>query len=237
VELDAIGGQGPGFVQAQQVDMTDRLDRIGFLDQRSLARYPQRAHGIGHGGHEEKTLGHQGHDNGCHAHSFNQGQALDQERDGQQDTQLGGQQYQDADDKVDVSLQRRLDLAKGPGAGGHLVDHAVGADALGLVESAARHAVATRVARLSGLLGYPLRLASKQRLVYFHLPVADHLAIDDDLVTGTGNQHVAQHDLGGVKAPLLSIAEHSGLGTGQEGNLVQLALGPTFLVDAHDDIQ
>ena len=155
----------------------------------------------------------------------------------QQDTQLGGQQYQDADDKVDVSLQRCLDLAKGPSAGGHLVDQAVGADALRLVDGAARHTVAARIDRLSSVLEDPLGLACQQRFVHFHLPVADDLSIHDDLVAGTGNQHVPQHDLTGIDGPFLPIAEYGRLGTGQEGNLVQLALCPPLLIHAHDDVE
>ncbi len=158
-------------------------------------------------------------------------------RETEQYAQRGHHQNQNPNDVVHVSLQRRLDLAKGPGASRQLVHERVVTHLLCFVGRGPAHAEAARKHGVTGPFSDAFRLTREQRLVELHIAARDNLAIDDDLITGSCDQHVAQHDFARINLPLVSISDDTRLRTSQQRDVFELALGPSLLDNADYDVQ
>ena len=59
LDLEPVRGQRAGLVEAQDVDVAQRLDRVRLLDQRPEAQDPDRAEGVGDGDRHEQAVGHE----------------------------------------------------------------------------------------------------------------------------------------------------------------------------------
>ena len=57
LDLEPVRGQRAGLVEAQDVDVAERLDRVRLLDQRPEPQDPHRAQGVGDGDRDEQAVG------------------------------------------------------------------------------------------------------------------------------------------------------------------------------------
>ena len=236
MQHDRVGGEGAGLVQAQHVHAGERLHRVGLLHQRAVAGDTHRAQPVGHGDGHQQAVGDQPHDHHRDLHALHQREIVDRGEGRQHHIQEQGHQQDRADQQVEVPLQRRGHPAEGPRALGDLPGQGLPADLVGLVAGAAGDAEAAGVDRVAGALGDVVRLAGEQRLVARHVAFADHHAVDHQLVAGPGLQHVALHDVLGADGPRGAVADHRGLGAGQQGDAVQGALGAHLLHQADQHI-
>ena len=80
----------------------------------------------------------------------------------------------------------------------------------------------------------------EQRLVHVGLSIADKAPIGHHLVAGAHDQHVPLHDLARIDGLFLPIAQHRRRRAGQQGDMVEFALGSHLLqhadghIDQHD---
>ncbi len=85
------------------------------------------------------------------------------------------------------------------------------------------------------LLGDGVRLAGDEGLVHLHLPGEDR-PVRRDLAAGGELYHVLPHQLIHRQIPDLSVPDDPHLGRGEEGQLLDGALGAQLLDDADDGV-
>jgi hypothetical protein len=119
----------------------------------------------------------------------------------------------------------------------NLARQALRADPLGGVGATAAHAEAAREDLVADPLGNRMRLARQLRFVHLHPPVADHAAVDHDLVARADRQQIADDQLLGRQRICLTIADDGGGGPGQQRDLVERALGADLLHHADQDVE
>ena len=232
VQADDVGRERPGLVGAEHVDVRQRLDRVGLLDQRPLAGHAHRAQGVGQDDGEDQAVGDQADDHGRRLHALDERQVLAEVLGDDQRHEGDRQDQQDPHEHVGLVLQGREKAAVRLGLGRDLVGEAAGADRLGLVAAVAGDAEAARQHGVAGALDDEVGLAGQQRLVELEIAPSDHAAVDHDLVAGLRPDGVADDELDRVDLALAAVAHHDGVRPGQDGDAVEGALGAHLLEEA-----
>ena len=107
MQADDVGRQRAGLVGAQHVDVRQRLDGVGLLDQGALAGHAHGAQGVGQDDGQDQAVGDQADDHGRRLDAGDERQVLgdrledDQPHEGERDDE------QDPHEHVGLVLQRR----------------------------------------------------------------------------------------------------------------------------------
>jgi hypothetical protein len=229
-ELQAVLGERPGLVRTDHVHPGQTLDRGQFLHQHVLLPQPDHADGEGERGQQHEPLGHHRHQRaGCRENAVLPGARLvplHPDRGQAHRDQQPGDQPQDL---VDARLQfglhqrelarlhgqpRRVGVVPDPGRseGAHPGD-----------DEAARHHL------VPGLLQQRVGLAGEQGFVHFEVGRLDHLAVDDDLVSGTDLDQVVEHDLLAGDLDADPVPADGGFALPDHGQAVERLLRPQLL--------
>jgi hypothetical protein len=236
-KLQAVRGQRARLVEAERIDVAQRLDGIGLLYERALAGHPHGAERVCDHDRQQEPLRHQTDNHHQPLYQLDKRVAPGDGANGQHHHQEGRHQERQPYHPVDLALQRRQDATLGAGTGGDLVGEAVLADLPRLEAGAAGDAKASREKLVACPLADQVRLAGQLRLVHLHRSVAHHGPIDDDLVSRTDAQQVAAHDLARIDALLATVTNNLRRRAGQKGDLVELALGAHLLKNAHSGVR
>ena len=217
--------------------MAERLDGVGPLYQRALVGDAHRAQRIGHHDHQKEAGRRQAEDHRGRLYALQQVLvAVDELVDGDEDAEEGHDQQQHPHHQVDFALQRSLLAGELAGALHQLVGEAGVADLLRLIDQLAGQRIAAGQNLIAGALGRRVSFASQQRLVEVGRAL-HHRPVNDGLIAGAEHQQVVLHHRGRIDLLLLAIADHRGLGPGQQRDLVQRALGPHLLHCADDRVE
>ena len=141
----------------------------------------------------------------------------------------------DADDEVDLRLERRDDPPERPGARRDPVGEAVRRDGLRHVAAAAGRREAAAEHLVAEPLADDVALAGELRLVDADV-ARDQPAVEHDLVAGLDRDEVAEHELLGRDLGDLAGPDHRRRGPREEGDPVERPLGADLLDDPDDDV-
>ena len=232
LQLDHAGGERPGLVGAQHVDVAQRLDGVEALHEDVLPQQAHRPQSIGEGDREDESVGDERQDDGAHPHALDEGDPSGDVAHPHEDLEDHDHEQQGAHDLRDLQLERGQLALEGGGLRHELVGETRQADLLGLVVAATGHAEAAREQRVAVVLDDQVRLAGEQGLVDLHAACAEHGAVDHDLVAWVQVEEVAEHDLGWVEVAQFAVAQHRRLGPHEDGDAVHHALGADLLDEA-----
>src|SRR5215212_7246251 len=236
-QLQVVGGQGARLVEAERIDVAQRLDGVGLRYERAPTGDTHRAQRVGDHDRQQESLRHKADDHHQPLDQLDERVAPGDGVEGQHHHQECRHQEREPYHPVDLTLQRRQDATLGAGTGGYLVGEAGRAYLLRLEAGATRDAEACGENPIPGPLADQIRLAGQLRFIHLHRPITYHRAIDDYLVARTDHQYVAADDLARVDDLLSTVADDLHRRAGQQGDLVELALGAHLLEDAHADVR
>jgi hypothetical protein len=140
------------------------------------------------------------------------------------------------DHQIDVLLKRRLAHLEMASRRRELVGKTFSPYLLGFKVAASGDAETAGKERGPGLLADQIRLTGQQRLIHFQSSLPDHYPINDDLVPGAHPHHIAFDQRFRGDNLLLTLPDHRNFRAVDQGNLVQLALGPYLLNSADQSI-
>ena len=189
-------GERPGLVEADDVEAGERLDRGQALDERSAAADARGGHREDEARQQHEALGHERDDAGDgRRHGLAHGDVVRAQRVQQQDRDRDHDRDHQAQQPVDRELQRRelaAILARGVR---ELVGVRIGADALGLVDAAARDAERAGLELVAGAPRVGVGLARQDRLVDLEPAGLEQPPVGDDLVARAHDDRVADDDV------------------------------------------
>ena len=117
-QAELVGGDRARLVEADDVEVVHRLDRVDVLHDRAPAGEPHRPHGEGDGHAQQQPLGHDGGDGGGGVlDRVGEVGAGDGGGDEQQRAQRRRRDEQDAHDALEADLQRRRPADEFAGVG------------------------------------------------------------------------------------------------------------------------
>ena len=236
MQANHVRGQRAGLVGAQDVDVGERLDGVGLLDERPLTGHARGAEGVGQHDGEDQAVGHQGDDHRRHLHALDERQVLRERLERDQHLEGDDDDDEDPHEHVGLVLQGCEEAPVRLGLGGDLVGEAVGADLFGFVVAAAGHAEAARQERVSGTFDHGVGLAGQQRFVDLQRTRPEQPAVDHDLIAGRDLQRVADDEFGRVDLALPAVAHDHRVRPGQDGDAIEGALGAHLLVEADHSV-
>src|SRR5215204_721136 len=193
-QLQVVGGQGARLVEAERIDVAQRLDGVRLLYERALARDPHGPEGVGDHYRQQESLRHKADNHHQPLDKLDKRVTPGDRVDCQHHYQECRHQERQPYYPVDLTLQRRQDVTLGAGTGGDLIGEAGRAYVLRLEAGTASNAEASREDPITGPLTDQVRLAGQLRFIHLHGPIAHHRAIDDDLVARTDHQQIAEDD-------------------------------------------
>ena len=171
VHLKAVGRQRAGLVHAEHIHVAQRLDGIGLLHQRAEADDAHGANGVGDRDREEEAVRHEAGDDRRVLHALREVDALEEGVHHHQQLEVDDDEQHDANDQIDLSLQRRQHAAEGARAGGDLVRQALRPHLLGHI---VRRAADAEAARIDGIALLLLDQDSTRRSTATHPPTCAH---------------------------------------------------------------
>ncbi len=237
LEVEAVGGQGAGLVQAQGVDGGHGLDGAQALHDGAAAGQTDGAEDEGQGGHQHQALGdHRRDGGGDHLEQVPLAQVARRVQDDVAAAQDHGGGGQDADEAVDALLHRAGGIAVGTGLGRGALGEGSGADALGGVGPLAGDAEAARQNLLPDPARYRVRLAGQKGLVHLEEVGRAHGAVGDHGLARGQEEAIAAHHVAAGDLADDAVAHGPDLRVGQQGELVEMALGPHLLDEAEDGV-
>ena len=236
LEFQPVGGQRPGFVQAQHIHAAERLHRVGLLHQRALPGDAHRAQRIRHRNCHKQPVGHQSGDDGGLLHAFRQRDGLEETVGEDQQLQIDDGEQDGSDDEVDLPLQRRQHPPVGFRSAGDLVGKARCADLLRHVVRAAADAEAPRIDQGADLFGDQVRFTGELRFVNLHLAF-DNRAVQHHLIAWPCAQQVAYYQFLKCCRAFRPVPYQRSAWPGKQRNLVEDTFGAHLLDDADHDVE
>ena len=140
VETQFVGGQGAGFIETENIDVAERIDRVRRLNQRILAGDFHRGHGVVEGDHQKEARWHEPGNHGRRQHRFGDRGVIHDRADQQQPAETGGHEQQHPQDQIDFQLKRGQGSLERACARGDPGSETVVADACGLDDRTPGHA-------------------------------------------------------------------------------------------------
>ena len=237
VDLEVRGGQRAGLVQAERVDVAQRLHRVRLLDERP---HPRDAHGgqrVGDRDRDEEAIGHEARRGSWPARPICGTESVWAAPCSiEQHLQVHDDREHDPDDKVDFLLDRGEDPAEAAARRQRSCSRSSPPDSGDLVPARARHAEGARRDPVSGRLVDGVRLARQLRLVDLDLS-PDELAVEDDLVAKAQVDEVAEDEVLGLHDALNAAPSHRRRRLREDRDAVQRPLGADLLVDRDGDVR
>ncbi len=232
VEAEGAVGEGAGLVDADHVDPGQRLDRVQPLDERAAPGHAAGGDGEGDAREQHEALGDERDDarGGLGDRLADRGVVHVQGED-ERPADRDHHEHQQPQQAVDVLLQRRERLAVALGLADELVGVGVGADLVGEVDPRPGDAERAGLHGVAGAPGDRVGLAGEHRLVELQAAGLGERAVGDDLLARAEPDRVAGDDVLDEQRALLAVPQHAGARGDEQGEPVELLLGPDLLQD------
>ena len=232
VQHQVAVGERAGLVQADGVDVGQRLDRVHVLHEHALARQPHGADREGEAHQQHQPFGDHGDDAGRGGRdSLAKGRIARRQRPHQGGAQGHHHRNQQPQQLVHLLLERGALRRVLPGGAQQLPCVAVGAGAGDDVAAAALDAERPRQHALALGPRHRQRLTGQRRLVQHQAHRARHIAVGHHLVAGAERDQVSVDDVVQVQHPLAAVPHHPRLRRHQQRGLVEHAFGAQLLDD------
>ena len=232
VEAEGAVGERAGLVDADHVDPGQGLDRVEPLDEGAAPGHAAGGDGEGDAGEQHEALGDERDDarGGLGDRLADRG-VVHVQGDDERAADRDHHQHQDPQQAVDVLLQRRERLAVALGLADELVGVGLGADLVGEVDPRAGDAERAGLDGVAGAPGDRVGLAGEHRLVELQPAGLGERAVGDDLLARAEPDRVAGDDVLDEQRALLAVPQHAGARGHEQGEPVELLLGPDLLQD------
>ena len=234
-EGDLTGGDGAGLVQAERVDSCQQLHRGQLAGQGLTTGQGDHADDEGEACQQDQAVGHHGHGGGHRAPQRLLPEVLgDEEPEQQQACRRGDDHGQPAEDGVHPRPELAVHQGESPCLLGERDGIRLGADpGRPDVPCAGRHEAARQDAVADRLVDR-VRLPGQEGFVHLQADGVHNHAVHHHLVAGSQLQQVVCHHTRHLDVGGSSVADHTGPGSREDGQLGEGSPGTEFL-DGPDD--